>query len=262
MSSDRSIPASASGAAMKILRAVLQPLYTVWALLSFTAGLLVVLPTVMIISIGNSPRARKAIWRVLYAWAVSWLWMIGMPPRRLGPRPSAGRYVIVSNHASYLDPVIWFPAIPGYFRALGKKEFGRVPLFGLIYKQIVLLVDRSSPHSRARSMKLMSRTLRNECSIAIYPEGTFNESDAPLKDFYDGAFRLAINAQTPILPILLPDINQRWHWSSWWKLWPGRNRIIYLEAVPTAGLRAEDVAALKEKVYRLMEVRLLAAKGA
>lgn len=247
---------------MSIFRILLQPFYTVWAFASFTAGLLVVLPTVMLISIGNSAQARKAIWRVLNVWAVSWLWMLGMPPRRLGPRPPAGRYVIVSNHASYLDPVIWFPAIPGYFRALGKKEFGKVPLFGLIYKQIVLMVDRSSSHSRARSMKLMSRTLRNECNIAIYPEGTFNESDSPLKEFYDGAFRLAITAQVPILPILLPDINARWHWSGWWKLWPGRNRIVYLEAVPTAGLRQEDVPVLKENVYRMMEARLLAAKDA
>ncbi len=246
---------------MSVFRIFFQPFYTAWAFASFTAGLLVVLPTVMVISIGNSPSARKAIWRVLYAWAVSWLWMLGMPPRKVGPRPAPGRYVIVSNHASYLDPVIWFPAIPGYFRALGKKEFGKAPLFGLIYKQIVLMVDRSSSHSRARSMKLMSRTLRNECNIAIYPEGTFNESDAPLKEFYDGAFRLAITAQTPILPILLPDINRRWHWSGWWRLWPGRNRIVYLEAVPTAGLGQEDVPMLKEKVYRMMEAGLVAAKA-
>jgi 1-acyl-sn-glycerol-3-phosphate acyltransferase len=246
---------------MKVLRTLVQPFYTAWAVVLFLAGLFVVLPIIAAISIGNSPRARRAIWRVIYRWAASWLWMVGMPPRRLGPRPPFGRYVVVLNHASYLDPVLIFPAVPGYFRPLGKIEFGRVPLFGFIYKQIVLLVDRSSPHSRARSMRLMTRAVRKECNVAIFPEGTFNESDAPLKEFYDGAFRLAINAQVPILPILLADINDRWHWSAWWKLWPGRNRIIYLEPVPTAGMRAADMPALKEKVYRMMEKGLIAAKA-
>ncbi len=65
----------------------------------------------------------------------------------------------------------------------------------------------------------------------------------------------------PVLPILLPDINARWHWSGWWKLWPGRNRIIYLEPVPTAGMRAADMPALKDKVYLKMEEGLIAAKA-
>lgn len=220
-----------------------------------------VLPIVAVISIGNNAAARRAIWRVIYAWAVSWLWMVGMPPRRMGPRPAPGRYVAVFNHGSYLDPVLIFPAVPGYFRALGKKEFVKAPLFGFIYKQIVLLVDRSSPHSRARSMRLMTRAVRRECSVAIFPEGTFNESEAPLKEFYDGAFRLAITAGVPVLPILLADINKRWHWSSWWKLWPGHNRIIYLETVPTTGLGLSDVAMLKEKVYRMMEAGMIAANA-
>lgn len=245
---------------MKILRIILQPFYTVWAWSVFLLGLFIVLPTVMLLAIGNSARARKKIWRVLHFWATSWLWLMGMPPRRIGQLPPKGRYVVVCNHASYLDPVILFPAVPGYFRALGKKEFGAVPLFGLIYKQIVLLVDRSSPYSRARSMRLMSRTLRHECSIAIFPEGTFNESSAPLKEFYDGAFRLAITAQRPVLPVLLADNTARWHWSGWWKLWPGRNRIIYLEAVPTAGLGPDDVTALKEKVFEVMEEGLEKAR--
>ena len=70
-------------------------------------------------------------------------------------------------------------------------------------------------------MRLMWRMLKKECSIIIFPEGTFNETEAPLKEFYDGAFRLAINTQTEIWPVLFPDTVDRWHFSHWWKLWPG-----------------------------------------
>jgi 1-acyl-sn-glycerol-3-phosphate acyltransferase len=243
------------------MRKLFQPIYTVWALSTFVSSVLLAFPLFVLIAVGNSSKSRRAIWYIIRVWARFWLWLIGMPVRRSGQLPPEGRYVVVANHISYIDAIVIFPAIPGYFRPLGKKEFSRIPVIGFIYKQIVLMVDRSSQHSRGKSMRLMWRALRHECSIVIFPEGTFNETGAPLKDFYDGAFRLAINAQTPLLPILLPDTVQRWHYSGWWKLWPGRNRVVYLDPVPTDGLKPEDLPALKEKVYRLMEAKLIELAG-
>jgi 1-acyl-sn-glycerol-3-phosphate acyltransferase len=137
----------------------------------------------------------------------------------------------------------------------------KIPLFGFVYKQIVLMVNRESPHSRARSMRLMARALRNECSIAIFPEGTFNETEEPVKEFYDGAFRLAIAAGTPILPILLPDATKRWHWSAWWKLLPGAARVVYLEPILCEGLTQADVPALRERVKAIMAEELVRLNG-
>ena len=102
----------------------------------------------------------------------------------------------------------------------------------------------------------MWRTLKRESDIVIFPEGTFNETDAVLKEFYNGAFRLAIAAQTPILPVLFPDTVHRWHYSAWWKLWPGKNRVVFLPPVPVEGLTLTDVAMLKQKVYDIMAVEL------
>jgi 1-acyl-sn-glycerol-3-phosphate acyltransferase len=39
----------------------------------------------------------------------------------------------------------------------------------------------------------------------MFPEGTFNETNAPLKDFYDGAFRIAIETKTAVKPVLFLD---------------------------------------------------------
>lgn len=240
-----------------MIRKLFQPFYTLWALSTFVLSVLLAFPFFALISIGNNKSSRKVIWRIIQVWSRGWLWCIGMPVRRQGPRPADERYVVVANHISYIDAIVIFPAIPGYFRPLGKKEFSRIPVIGFIYKQIVLMVDRSSQHSRGKSLRLMWRAVRHECSIVIFPEGTFNETSAPLKEFYDGAFRLAINAQTPLLPILLPDTVKRWHYSGWWKLWPGRNRIVYLDPIPVDGLKIEDLPALKEKVYKLMEAKLV-----
>lgn len=90
----------------------------------------------------------------------------------------------------------------------------------------------------------------------IFPEGGFNETGKVLNDFYNGAFRLAIDTQTPILPVILPDTVHRWHYSHWWKMWPGRNRMIFLEPVPVAGMVQGDAPALKEQVFKVMETQL------
>ena len=188
-----------------------------------------------------------------------WLAIIGMPLLKRGKKPPRGKYVVVANHISYIDSILLFSAIPGYFRPLGKKEISRIPLVGILYKQIVIMVDRSSHTSRTKSMRLMWRVLKNGGNIVIFPEGTFNETGAPLKDFYDGAFRLALNTHADILPIILPDTVKRWHYSAWWKLSPGRNRAIYLSPVSTKDLEMSDLPLLKQRVHSIMEDALVNA---
>ncbi len=240
-----------------MVRKILQPFYTVYAVTTFVIGLLINFPFFLLISIGNNIAARSAIYTIIHYWARIWLWVIGMPLKISGAKPPQGRYVITANHISYLDTVVLFPGLPGYFRALGKKEFSKVPLMGFLYKQIVIMVDRSSERSRAKSMRLMWRVLKRESDILIFPEGTFNETGKPLKEFYNGAFRLAIVTQTPILPVIFPDTVDRWHYSAWWKIWPGRNRAIYLEPVPVNGMEIEDLPTLKQQVYNVMEAALI-----
>jgi 1-acyl-sn-glycerol-3-phosphate acyltransferase len=240
-----------------VVKKLLQPLYAVYAASTFLAGLLICFPFFMLLAAGNDIVYRRVIYRIVRVWAQCWLLITGMPVRVLGSRPNGGRHVIVANHISYLDTVILFPALPGYFRALGKKEFSKVPLLGFLYRQIAIMVDRSSSESRAKSMKLMWRVLKRESDILIFPEGTFNETGAPLKSFYDGAFRLAITSQTPILPMVFPDTVKRWHYSGWWKLWPGKNRVVYLPAIPVTGLTMADLPTLKQQVYEAMEAELV-----
>jgi 1-acyl-sn-glycerol-3-phosphate acyltransferase len=236
-----------------MFRKIVQLFYTAYVVGSFLISLFFAFPFFLLISIGNNAAARKAIYTIIKYWARLWLWLIGMPIQVKGIKPAAGRYVIVANHISYLDTLVIFPGLPVYFRPLGKIEISKIPVLGFVYRQIVVMVDRDNDKSRALSMRLMWRALQHEGSILIFPEGTFNETGAPLKEFYNGAFRLAINTQTPILPVLFPDTVNRWHYSAWWKLWPGRNRVVYLEPVSTTGLTLKDLPALKQAVYSVME---------
>lgn len=235
-----------------MLRKLLQPFYTVYVIATFLAGLLVTFPVFFALALPNKPSSRQAIYKIVKVWSAIWLWVIGMPLRVSGAKPGEGRHVIVANHISYMDTVVLFPALPRYFRPLGKKEMSKIPVFGFLYKQVGIMVDRSSPESRAKSMRLMWRMLRHESDILIFPEGTFNETPALMKDLYDGAFRLAINTQTPVLPVIFPDTVHRWHYSAWWKVWPGVNRAILLPEVPVKGMTMDDLPTLKQRVKEMM----------
>jgi 1-acyl-sn-glycerol-3-phosphate acyltransferase len=243
-----------------MFRKILQPFYTTYVIITFSVSILLAFPVFIIVSIGNNAASRRGIYNIIRYWCRGWLWIIGMPVTLLGKKPPRGRYVVVANHISYLDPLLLFHSVPGYFRPLGKKEIAGIPVVGFIYKQIVIMVDRESLHSRARSLRLLWRVLHREGNIIIFPEGTFNETGEVLKSFYDGAFRLAINTQSTILPVVFPDTVHRWHYSAWWKLWPGINRAVYLEPVPVTGLTLSDLPALKEKVYNMMQAGLIKYK--
>ncbi len=239
-----------------MFRKLLQPFYTAWVVSTFAISILTLFPFFILLSIGDNSNSRKAIFGLIKYWSQGWMLIIGMPVKRVGKRPAKGRYIVIANHISYLDTLVLFPAVPGYFRPLGKKEISKIPVVGFIYKQIVIMVDRSNVHSRARSLRLLWRVLHREGNIIIFPEGTFNETPEKLKEFYDGAFRLAINTEAKILPIVFPDTVHRWHYSGWWKFWPGINRAEYLEPVDAAGMKMESLPQLKQTVFSAMEAAL------
>lgn len=237
-----------------MLRKLLQPFYTGYVVAGFLISIILAFPFFLVTGIINTPASRRCIYRFVHYWSKAWLFVIGMPITKTGAFPKGKKYVIVANHISYLDTLNIYAVIPEYFRTLARKEMVTIPVFGLVYRQLTILVDRSSHESRSKSMRLMWRQLREECHITIFPEGSFNETGNTLKAFYDGAFRLAVNTQTPILPIIFPDTEKRWHYSTRWKLSPGKNRAVFLPAVDVEG---KDIALLKEEAFAVMKEYLL-----
>jgi 1-acyl-sn-glycerol-3-phosphate acyltransferase len=169
------------------------------------------------------------------------------------PHDQSKQYIFVANHISYMDipPIVL--CMHQSFRALGKYEMVKVPIFGWIYRAAVVLVDRKNAAARAKSIRALKAAIKNNVSIFIFPEGTFNETKGPLKNFYDGAFRIAIETQTPLKPILFVDTLKRLHYRSIFELTPGMNRAVYLAEVPVDGLTVADLPTLKQHVYQLME---------
>lgn len=168
-------------------------------------------------------------------------------------------YVICPNHCSYLDIVTTYIAIPEYFHFMGKAELKNIPLFGHFFKEMNIPVDRGSIVSSHKAYQRAAEDLDKGVSVAIFPEGTIPETAPKLKAFKNGAFRLAIEKQVPILPVLFPDnykimpdgILKRMRAGR-----PGKTRLIVLPPVETKGLTREDLEALKSKVHHLMQTEL------
>ncbi|GGH15040.1 hypothetical protein GCM10007422_36820 [Pedobacter zeae] len=158
-------------------------------------------------------------------------------------------YIYVGNHSSFLDAVAIVICIPRAFSPLGKIEMLKIPVFGWIYKRLVVMIDRSSRESRDHSVAELRKDLAEGQSILIFPEGTMNRSELPLNPFYDGAFRLAIETQTPVLPFAI--LNSRAHLPRTDPLLlnPGLIRTLFGEAIEVKGLRAEDLEELKQKTF-------------
>lgn len=235
-------------------------LYCLYALLLFVVGMLCVLPFVAIYSLQDETTGGDRIYKVCRYWDSAWLKLVGIRPVNIyGSKPDpAKRYVFISNHISYLDiPMILQAVRRNNFRILGKAEMKRIPLFGYIYSRAVVLVDRTTAIGRSRSVRELKSMLAIDRSVFIFPEGTFNETGRPLKAFYDGAFRIAIETQTPLQPILFIDTFDRLHYSSLFSLRPGITRAIFLPEIPVQGMTVEDLPVLKQLAFDRMEEGLI-----
>jgi 1-acyl-sn-glycerol-3-phosphate acyltransferase len=243
---------------MRILLKPLQWIYCVYAFLMFIAIMFVAVPFVIVASFFGRVKGGNFIYKVVKAWGYTWYFLVGIRHKNIFeiPHDSSRQYIFIANHISYMDipPVVMALSQP--VRILAKYEMSKVPVFGYIYKSAAIMVKRNDADNRAQSIVEMKQFISRHISIFIFPEGTLNETGKPLKDFFDGAFRIAIETETPLKIVLFVDTEDRLHYSSIFSLTPGQCRVVFLDEVPVSGLTLNDLPALKQKAHNLMEAGL------
>lgn len=204
------------------------------------------------------------IYRICTFWSDAACFLWGIHHKNIYEVPHSADHpvVFVFNHISYMDiPILLKAFRKHHIRVLGKSGMSGIPVFGFIYRNAAVMVDRSSAEARANSVKKLIEFLQQNISVVIAPEGTFNMSDKPLKDFYDGAFRIAIETQTPVQPVIFPDTFARLSPHHIFSLNPGKSRAVFLTEIPVSGLTMNDIAPLKMQTYQMMEAALIAYKA-
>ena len=234
---------------MKVLLKPLQWIYCIYAFIVFDVIMLLIFPFVLISIFFGRIRGGNMIMGLCRIWADLWFPLIFMHVYKIfeSPHDKNRPYIFLTNHISYIDAALLPKAFRQPFRPLAKIELTKVPVFGTIYKNVVVAVDRSSPVNRAHSIRILKSILNRRISVLVFPEGTFNMTHQPLKEFYDGAFRVAIETQTPLKPVLFLDNYDRMHYGSFFSMTPGRCRVLYMEEIPVEGLTIADLPSLKQK---------------
>ena len=235
-------------------------LFSIYGFSIFLLWMFILLPLFMYAFFQKPIKGGNLIFKISRFWADAFFLMAGIRHWNIYEEPHNKKteYIFVSNHISYMDIPMMMKVIRGqHIRILGKAEMSKIPIFGSIYKRGTVSVDRESPDARARSVKRLVAFIRKKVSVFICPEGTFNMTHQPLKFFYDGAFRIAIETQKPIRPILFLDTYDRLNYKSIFSLTPGRCRGVYLAQTNTEGLSLKDVSFLKEKIFKQIEEALI-----
>lgn len=164
-------------------------------------------------------------------------------------------YVIVSNHSSYLDTVFMFNVIPDYFLFLGKGDLLKWPLFKMFFKKTDIPVIKENLRKENSAYNLACRALdKGEC-IAIYPEGTIPLDTPKMKNFKNGAFKMAIEKQVPVVPItwqvnykIINDLDKPFGYSL-----PQVVRVKIHTTIKTHGLKPTDTTALRTEIFKTIQ---------
>lgn len=245
---------------MKILKIMFFFFFSIYGFAVFLFWMFVLMPLFIWAFLQKPVKGGNLIYKFSRFWADAFFFMIGIKYSQIDEELHSREqeYIFVSNHISYLDIPMMMKVVKGQkMRILGKAEMNKIPVFGSIYKRGAVSVDRSNPEARSKSLQELVAFVQKKISVFICPEGTFNTTHRPLKKFYDGAFRIAIETQKPILPILFLDTYDRLNYKSIFSLNPGKCRSVYLSATNTEGLTLEDLPFLKEKIFQQMEEALI-----
>ncbi len=176
-----------------------------WALILFTATIIPVAVIVILSSWLKEPDKTEFFRIVSIGWIRFYLFMTGCPFKVKGKENfRKGKvYVVAVNHNSFVDVLVLTPFVPGPNKTIAKAEMAKIPIFGTVYRRGSILVDRKDKDSRVKSFIEMTGVLKKGMHMCIYPEGTRNRTKLPMKDFHNGAFRLAQDTGTPLIPAVI-----------------------------------------------------------
>lgn len=237
---------------MKVFKYIFWVLYRIWFYVLVALPIVILFP-VLVVSI------LKETWYPFF-FKLARFWahfiLIGMGFNVKIDReqiPESGKsYMFIANHTSMTDIMLMLVTVKNPFVFVGKKELAKIPLFGFFYKRTSILVDRSNPQSRQAVFKRAQRRLKQGLSICIFPEGGVTDDDSVLLDeFKDGAFRMAINHQIPIVPITFADNKKRFSYD-FFSGSPGKMRVKVHRFISTEGLLSDHTKGLNAEAHALL----------
>lgn len=246
---------------ISFLKMVARTIWRVWFYVLVAAPIIVFSPFLILFTLSEKTFV-PFYWIARNLWARPILYGMGCVPK-IAYEESIQRsksYMLVANHTSMLDIMLMLCVSPNPFVFVGKKELARIPVFGYFYKRVCILVDRENSRSRTAVYRRAQKRLQNGLSVCIFPEGGVPEDTGIILDtFKDGAFKMAIAHQIPIVPITFFDCKRRFPFS-FFEGAPGPLRVKVHPFIVTVSLTVADVAPTRQRTHELLLQSLRAGK--
>lgn len=237
--------------------AIFLKLYLIWGLSMFALGLIVLYPLYAIIIWSSNDKILRYTYYPNRLWARLTYFMILVPVRRIrkAKLDNNSSYVFVANHSSFLDIPAVQLIVNQFVIFLGKRSLAKAPLFGWMFRNLHICVDRGNPEKTEEMFRKCINRLDQGFSIGVFPEGTQNRNPPKINKFKEGAFIIAVRAQKPIVPITVV---------SNWKIWPSLAPrlswspliLVQHEPIETKGLTLEDVPMLRDQALKVINEEL------
>lgn len=242
---------------MNGLRKTLSVFYTIWVFIIFTGSMLIFLPGIVLPFLFGE-RSGWLGYKFLWIWAWVFDKLTGIRYQLIGRKhiQKNQSYIFVSNHTSFLDAPGVRLMIPGEFKPLAKKELGKIPILGLIVRSACIIVDRGDHNSRKKSVSKLVEVLKRGISPLIFAEGTQNRTKELLQPFKDGAFRIAIDTQTDILPMVVIGASKLMYPGDLLISSPGVISVVAGKPISVKEF-GNDLAGLKQHTFEVMTNMML-----
>lgn len=243
---------------------VVRTVLSIWAWLVLLALLIVFLPVVAVVRLVTQP-FDNGHYRAGYLFRrigpvhqfLNPLWRF----RTSGVAIADPRhpYVVVANHESFVD-ILLISHLPWEMKWLAKEDFFRWPFIGWHMKLVGdIKLKRGDAQSIVSAVKGCNDRLGKGVSVMLFPEGT-RSRDGQLGEFMDGAFRIAVQNQVPILPLVVNGSREALQAGSW-RMNVTDAEVRVLAPISTEGLTKRDVPALRDQVRQLIADELAAMRA-
>ncbi|MDT7828947.1 lysophospholipid acyltransferase family protein [Pricia sp. S334] len=243
---------------LSLLKKIGYTLYRIWFYVLVAVPILVFFPLLLVTTLSEKWYPRF-FWLARNLWAIPILYGMGCPPKvEWEQRMQRGKsYMLVANHTSMLDIMLMLYISKNPFVFVGKKELVSIPLFGFFYKRVCIMVDREDTRSRTGVYRRAQRRLNQGLSICIFPEGGVPDDESVLLDeFKDGAFKMAIAHNIPVVPMSFLDNKKRFSFT-FLSGGPGKVRARVHHFFETELLGEEDKGKLREDVREVILEELM-----
>lgn len=237
------------------LVSIFQRVWFVWVIVVFSVtGLCASLAYFVVFNLLSGRRAYNCTFFITRWWGRLLLGfsLVRVKTEGMNYLDKSKPYVLVSNHLSAMDIPVCTVSSPVPMSFLAKIEVDKIPFVGYLARNMHVYVDRKTNKGRLESARRMEKHLEEKGSIHIYVEGTRNRTDQILKRFYNGAFRLAIETQTPIAVLTMIGSEKIMTPKGSFRASPAYVRAVWSKPIETKGMTLDNVGYLKSLVREQM----------